>query len=425
MEFNYKKILSLILIAIAAIGLGAWLVYRVAGEKSLRIISPNGEEIWQANKTYQITWKAKNIGRVGIMLVKDKTPKESEWIVKDYPAGKGKYDWQIFTWQEPRQDYKIAVVEYPWKEGNKIDYSDKNFTIVGPTFASCDELSIRDEWPYLPSDFPNLRKVFITDASFDGNLGGLEGADQKCQTEAENKGLEGTWKAFLGDDKTSAVERLNLEGIFVEAQGEEVLPQGKIPSYFWKSYYQFLKKTKLEEKTTDVENAYNLLGKYFDTFLKEWEGQQEKKTCHRLLGKNFDEFFKKLSDPLAINQEKFQEEFLKSLSNLRLGRVNKESKKECITIFTQYPSSDPSLRYSFTLTCQNWTINAEKIPNYPPKSNEKIELPVCYTPEGVRINAAALAGLSSGLIEESGKQVFATSLGKSCDTKQRLLCIQQ
>jgi len=235
MEFNYKKILPWVLIAIVVIGMAIWLVYRFIGEKSLELISPNGNEIWQAGKTYQITWKAKNIGKVGIMLVKDKTPRESEWIVKDFPAGKRKYDWQIFGWQEPRQDYKIAIVEYPWYEENKIDYSDKNFTILGPTFASCDNLSIEAEWSYLPSDFPNLRKVFITNTAFGGNLGGLGGADEKCQKEAEERGLEGTWKALLGDDTNLAVERLNLEGIFIEAEEKEVLPEKKKQNYFWES----------------------------------------------------------------------------------------------------------------------------------------------------------------------------------------------
>jgi len=426
MEFNYKKILPWVLIAIVVIGMAIWLVYRFIGEKSLELISPNGNEIWQAGKTYQITWKAKNIGKVGIMLVKDKTPRESEWIVKDFPAGKRKYDWQIFGWQEPRQDYKIAIVEYPWYEENKIDYSDKNFTILGPTFASCDNLSIEAEWSYLPSDFPNLRKVFITNTAFGGNLGGLGGADEKCQKEAEERGLEGTWKALLGDDTNLAVERLNLEGIFIEAEGKEVLPATKIPNYLWESFKSFLKKTKkLEEKRETVEGAYDVLGKYFEKFLGEWEKEQEKKTCHRLLGKNFEEFFKKLSDPLALNQEKLEEEFLKNLSNIWLGRINKESEKECITIFADWSPTDLSLNYSFTTTCQNWTISEERVPGYPPKENEKIELPVCYTPEGVRINAAALAGLSSGIIEKAGEKFFATSLGKACNLSQKLLCIQQ
>lgn len=431
MKLNYKKILIWILIIGVTIGISSWFIYRLTAEKKIEVTSPNGGEVWQANKTYQITWKAKNIAKVGIVLIKDKIPKEKEWIVKDIPAGKGKHDWQIFVWQEPRQDYKIAVVEYPWEEGNKFDESDKTFTILGPTFASCDQFSIEAEWPYLPSDFPNLRKVFITNKNFDGDLGGLEGADQKCQEEAKERGLEGNWKALLGDDMSLAVERLNLEGIFVEAEGKEVLPIIEIPNYFWESFKEYLNKAKLKEKKEDIEWAFNFLEKYFGEFLKSWEKQQEKKTCYRLLGRNFDEFFKKLSDPLVLNQEKLKEEFLINLSNIWLGRIDKESKKDCVTVFTEYPSHDPSLNYSFTTTCQNWTTNKEKIPGYPPKEKEVLTLPVCYTPQGERVSAAALVGLSSGIIEikkertEEGEKIFSPSLGKSCNLSQKLLCIEQ
>ncbi|MDI6602805.1 MAG: Ser-Thr-rich GPI-anchored membrane family protein [Patescibacteria group bacterium] len=426
MELNYKKILSWILIAIVVIGVGIWIFLRYTGEKSLQLISPKGNEIWRAGKTYQITWKAKNIGKVGITLIKDKEPRESEWIVEDFPAGKGKYDWQIFAWQEPRQDYKITIIEYPWQEKNKIDSSEKNFTILGPKFASCDSPSIEAEWPYLPSDFPNLRKVFITKKSFQGNLEGLEGADKKCQEEAEEQGFKGTWKAFLGDDNTLAIERLNLEGIFVEAKGTEaLLPQETVPVYLWRNFVQFLEKTQLSEKKETVKFAYNLLEKYFNDFLKKYQEQQEEKVCHRLLGKNFDEFLKRLSDSLLISQEKLGKEFSKNLENIWLGRINKESKRDCIAIFDKYLSLDPSLNYSFTTTCQNWTISERKVQGYPPKADEKIELPACYTPEGARVDAAALAGLSLGVIEKEGEQFFSSFLGKTCDLSQKLLCIQQ
>lgn len=353
---------------------GAWLIYRFTAEKSLTLLSPNGKEAWAANKTYQISWKSKNIGKVAIMLTKGDS-KEGEWIVRDISAGKKKQDWQIFVWQEPRQDYKIAIFEYPWKEDNKIDYSDETFTILGPKFASCDELSIGAEWPYAPSDFPDLKKVFITKTSWQGNLEGLEGADKKCQQEAEKEGFEGVWKAFLGDDTALTIDRLNLEGIFVDVEKATDLPEGK--------------------------------------------------TCHRLLGKNFDEFFKKLSEPSSLNQEKFGETFLKDLQNIWLGRINQESERDCTTIYAEYPPQDISRNYSFTTTCQNWTISQEMIPGYPPKPGEEIELPICYTSLGARVNAAGLAGLSSGVIEKEKEQFLTPSLGKSCNLSQKLLCIQQ
>jgi len=364
MVFSLKKNLSRIILIIFILGIGFWLFYYLTTEKTLQIISPNGKEILEANKTYQITWKARKIGKIGIMLVEEEDSRKGKWIVRDISADKERYDWQIFTWEKPSQNYKIAIFEYPWQEKNKIDYSDNFFTILGPKFASCDSLSIEHYWPFVPNDYPNLKRVFITKNTWQGNLEGLEGADKKCQAEAEEIGFQGNWKAFLGDDDIMAVERLNLEGIFIEAKIDAILPEGK--------------------------------------------------TCHRLLGKNFDDFFKNIS----------QENFLTNFQEVWLGRINKESKKECIFIPARY-YKDVSENYSFTSTCQNWTVNQAIVPGYPPKEDEKKEFPLCYTPEGKKINAIFLGGYSSGFIESEKKKFITFSIGKFCNVYQRLLCIQQ
>ena len=52
-------------------------------------------------------------------------------------------------------------------------------------------------------------RVFVSSQNYNGNLGGLSGADTKCQTLATNAGLGGTtWKAWLSDTNTSASSRL-------------------------------------------------------------------------------------------------------------------------------------------------------------------------------------------------------------------------
>ena len=372
-----KKALVLILIfLVAVLSAGGWAYYYFYIEKSLKLIYPNGQEVFETNKTYQIFWKAKKIGTVGIMLVKESS-KETKWIAKELSALDGRYDWNVFVWEEPRDDYRIAIFEYPWAEGKMIDYSDQNFTIVGPQFASCDALSIEKEWPFLPSDYPDLRRVFITKKSWNGNLEGLEGADKKCQEQAEAEGFEGTWKAFLGDDQTLAIDRLTLEGFFVNARPAGTLTEGK--------------------------------------------------TCHQLWGKNFEEFFQKFSDTLAINQEKFENDFLqKELSSVWLGRITKESKRDCVTVFSRFPSSDQSRNYSFTATCQNWTSGDEMVLGYPSEIGTMEDFPKCYTPAGDRINAAAVTGLSAGLVGIEGQnQYFSPYLGKYCNTTQKLICIQQ
>ena len=49
--------------------------------------------------------------------------------------------------------------------------------------------------------------VFVTSTSYDGNLGGLAGADAKCQDQADAAGLTGTFKAWLSDAKGSPSTR--------------------------------------------------------------------------------------------------------------------------------------------------------------------------------------------------------------------------
>jgi Protein of unknown function (DUF1554) len=50
--------------------------------------------------------------------------------------------------------------------------------------------------------------VFVTSQGFNGNLGGLAGADTKCQALADTAGLGGTYKAWLSDSTTDARNRL-------------------------------------------------------------------------------------------------------------------------------------------------------------------------------------------------------------------------
>lgn len=54
----------------------------------------------------------------------------------------------------------------------------------------------------------SAKRVFVTSTTYNGNLGGLVGADAKCQAGADSANLGGTWKAWLSDSNTSANSRL-------------------------------------------------------------------------------------------------------------------------------------------------------------------------------------------------------------------------
>ncbi len=51
-------------------------------------------------------------------------------------------------------------------------------------------------------------RVFVTSTTYDGNLGGITGADAKCQARADAASLGGTWKAIISDSTTNAIGRV-------------------------------------------------------------------------------------------------------------------------------------------------------------------------------------------------------------------------
>ncbi len=55
---------------------------------------------------------------------------------------------------------------------------------------------------------PPSKRVFVTSSTYTGNLGGLAGADEKCQQRAVAAGFPGTFRAWLSDSTTSASARL-------------------------------------------------------------------------------------------------------------------------------------------------------------------------------------------------------------------------
>jgi hypothetical protein len=62
---------------------------------------------------------------------------------------------------------------------------------------------------------PGEHRVFVHDnggSFFDGNLGGVLGADSLCQAEATAQGLSENYKAIISDTNVSAVDRLEITG---------------------------------------------------------------------------------------------------------------------------------------------------------------------------------------------------------------------
>jgi hypothetical protein len=66
------------------------------------------------------------------------------------------------------------------------------------------------------------KRIFITSATYEGYLGGLDGADAKCNTAASAAFLGGTWKAWLSDASTNAIDRINDVGPWSLLNGTRV-----------------------------------------------------------------------------------------------------------------------------------------------------------------------------------------------------------
>ena len=416
-----KKLLVIFAIVIFAIVF----YYQFFVKKHLEIVWPNGREVLRAGHSYTIKWKARKIEKIDIVLFQDEEPKRSKVLVKDFPAKKKKYQWEVFPFEQPSDRYQIVIFESPWDNKKKIDYSDDYFTIIGPRFVSCEQLAIKNNWPFIPEEYPGLKRVFITDRAYSGNLGGLEKADEICQKEAQLKGLEGNWKALLGDEKISAVERLNLDGIFVYAIPEKGLPQEKIPAYFWESFKDYLNKVSRtnEKLKKELNSAHDTLTPYFSEFFKRWNLLQENKGCLRFLGKDFEHFFQRLTAPYFVISDSPEKDFLEEFfeAEIWLGRIKPEDPKECITLHLDV-KEDRSRLTSFTSTCQNWSTSASHIKEVP-----KEHLPFCYLEVGQKVEALGIGGIAKIVLKEKEGEdkIINVISGKNCGSYLKLICVEQ
>ena len=129
---------------------------------------------------------------------------------------------------------------------------------------------------------------------------------------------------------------------------------------------------------------------------------------------------------MAVNKQKFDSDFLvKELSNVWLGRINKDSDRDCTVVFAKFPSLDPNKIYSFTTTCQNWTVGQDVVSGYPPATGQTPNYPKCYNAQGLKVNAVSLSGLSTGIAGTENAQYFSPGLGKTCNSQQKLICVKQ
>jgi len=339
-----------------------FLVNFMFSTKSLSLKTPAEPITIKAGETYRISWNYRNIGRLGLVLFKGDKP---EWIVPNYPASNGFYDWTPFVYQDPGADYRIAMFEYPWRDGNQIVYTSYPVEIIGPKYSSCESYSIESEWPYLPSNYSNIHRVFITNGNWTGNLGGLVGADEKCAQEAESRGYAGNYIAFIGTDDVSAAERITSDGIFIEADSTDNLAEGT--------------------------------------------------SCNRMIASSLKGFLDKTRLSGAVAKVELSEAFARKLSNVWYGRRTAQVDTECLPI----PGTGATGAFSGTYTCQDWVNESQVV--YSGEIPDEADLPRCYDASGKSIPANYF-GASASQVSDSGEYGIG---GDTCEASRSLICIEQ
>jgi hypothetical protein len=93
------------------------------------------------------------------------------------------------------------------------------------------DVSVVDSGPVGPADAaidaaPVPKRVFVTNDTFSGNLGGRAGGDAKCLSAAVDAGLGGQWVAWLSVPDGNAIEHID-EGPYVLVDGSGQIAANK------------------------------------------------------------------------------------------------------------------------------------------------------------------------------------------------------
>jgi len=361
-ETFLREYKSIVIAAAIIVILGAVLLLSfVFSGKKITIKEKTGDT-FKAGESYAISWNATNISKIGIVLFNGA---KAQWIVQNYPAKAKKYVWNSYPYQEAGTNYRIAIFEYPWRKGNAIAYSASPITIVGQKYVSCDDYSVEYGWPFLPDTYPDIRKVFVTTATFSGNFGGLDEADAACKKEAEKNNYKGNYIAFVGIDSKSSSERITNPGVFVEAEPIGTLIEGR--------------------------------------------------TCHRFIAENTQRFLDVTRLTKSLAQIKLSETFYRRLGDVWFGRRTASTETKCLPI----PLRGVVGAFSGTYTCQNWTTNKRQV--YYGVVPAEADLPRCYDSEGKNVMANYFGAVASSL-DEKGDYAIA---GDTCNASHRLLCVEQ
>lgn len=138
-----------------------------------------------------------------------------------------------YYWTGTLKDGTAGNTCLDWTDNTVVNNATKGFTTM--TFYGWTELATYtcDRYlrllcmeagpgPALSSGFTTGKRVFMTSTTTNPAMGGLAGGDSFCQDSADNAGLGGTYKAWLSDSATNAIDRLAGNGPWVRLDGIKV-----------------------------------------------------------------------------------------------------------------------------------------------------------------------------------------------------------
>lgn len=101
---------------------------------------------------------------------------------------------------------------------------------------------------------PTSKRVFVTSTTYNGNLGGLSGADQKCQDRASAASLGGTWKAWLSSGNTATQTNTSPALRFTKSTVPYKLLSGAVVANDWTDLTDGTIATSISE--TELKTTY-------------------------------------------------------------------------------------------------------------------------------------------------------------------------
>jgi hypothetical protein len=107
--------------------------------------------------------------------------------------------------------------ESPFDEDDWAEPDDRRPSPASDPAPDVDDPSAPNE----PAPSSALR-VFVTSLEYDGNLGGLAGADAICDYEAQSAQLGGRWVAWLSGPEAAAIDRIEGDGPWHDVTGRPI-----------------------------------------------------------------------------------------------------------------------------------------------------------------------------------------------------------